>query len=210
MILAILAEMSYIPTTWNNTSHLPRRFLFLPVALVLAACPTFYIAIVENQAGGGGSLALILGIAQFFLSLSSRPCCLESCPQVGCLATGLRVSLTSISHLKFSRPVIQSAPWPARISRIVTKSCLAILSVATYHLHPYDHVYHGPRPILPGRAPVVCHLEYCLLHLQSYDSFRQSLECGAQNLCECEAAADPKTTLSMYCSSVNGIATFMY
>lgn len=69
MILATLAEFSYIPTTWNNTSHLTRRLLFLLVTLALTAGPTFYIAIVENQTGAGGSLALILGIAQFFISI---------------------------------------------------------------------------------------------------------------------------------------------
>ena len=69
MILATLAEFSYIPTTWNNTSHLTRRLLFLFVTLGLTAGPTFYIAIVENQSSGGGSLALILGIAQFFISI---------------------------------------------------------------------------------------------------------------------------------------------
>jgi hypothetical protein len=43
MILATLAEFSYIPTTWNNTSHLTRRLLFLLVTLALTAGPTFYI-----------------------------------------------------------------------------------------------------------------------------------------------------------------------
>jgi 1,3-beta-glucan synthase len=71
MILATLAEFSYIPTTWNNTSHLTRRLLFLLVTLALTAGPTFYIAIVANQSGGGGSLALILGIAQFFISIGA-------------------------------------------------------------------------------------------------------------------------------------------
>ncbi|KAH9170460.1 1,3-beta-glucan synthase component-domain-containing protein [Lactarius sanguifluus] len=69
MILATLAEFSYIPTTWNNTSHLTRRLLFLLVTLALTAGPTFYIAVVENQTDGGASLALILGIAQFFISV---------------------------------------------------------------------------------------------------------------------------------------------
>ncbi|KAH8978530.1 1,3-beta-D-glucan synthase catalytic subunit [Lactarius hatsudake] len=67
MVLARLVEFSYIPTTWNNTSHL-RRLLFLLVTLALTAGPTFYIAIVENQADGGRSLALILNIAQYFIS----------------------------------------------------------------------------------------------------------------------------------------------
>jgi 1,3-beta-glucan synthase len=68
MICATLAEFSYIPTTWNNTSHLTRRLLFLFVTLALTCGPTFYVAIVEHN-GTGGSLALILGIVQFFISV---------------------------------------------------------------------------------------------------------------------------------------------
>ncbi|THH32853.1 hypothetical protein EUX98_g1321 [Antrodiella citrinella] len=68
MICATLAEFSYIPTTWNNTSHLTRRLLFLLVTLGLTAGPTFYIAIAESNSPGG-SLALILGIVQFFISV---------------------------------------------------------------------------------------------------------------------------------------------
>ncbi|EKM57278.1 glycosyltransferase family 48 protein [Phanerochaete carnosa HHB-10118-sp] len=67
MIAATLAEFSYIPTTWNNTSHLTRRLLFLIVTLALTAGPTFYVAIAENNSPGG-QLALILGIVQFFIS----------------------------------------------------------------------------------------------------------------------------------------------
>ncbi|KAI0696362.1 1,3-beta-glucan synthase [Cytidiella melzeri] len=68
MIAATLAEFSYIPTTWNNTSHLTRRLLFLAVTLALTAGPTFYIAIAESSSPNG-SLALILGIVQFFISV---------------------------------------------------------------------------------------------------------------------------------------------
>lgn len=70
MICATLAEFSYIPTTWNNTSHLTRRLLFLFVTLALTAGPTFYIAIAESNSPGG-SLALILGIVQFFISAAA-------------------------------------------------------------------------------------------------------------------------------------------
>ncbi|KAA1471980.1 1-3-beta-glucan synthase [Dentipellis sp. KUC8613] len=69
MIAATLAEFSYIPTTWNNTSHLGRRLIFLFVTLGLTAGPTFYIAIAENSDSAGGSLAQILGIVQFFISV---------------------------------------------------------------------------------------------------------------------------------------------
>jgi 1,3-beta-glucan synthase len=67
MIIATLFEFSYIPTTWINSSHLARRLLFLCVTLALTCGPTFYIAIVESN-GTGGSLSLILGIVQFFIS----------------------------------------------------------------------------------------------------------------------------------------------
>src|ERR1700722_18017761 len=70
MILATLAEFSYIPTTWNNTSHLTRRLIFLLITLALTCGPTFYIAIAERN-GGGGSLSLILGIVQFFISIAA-------------------------------------------------------------------------------------------------------------------------------------------
>ncbi|KAK7062827.1 1,3-beta-D-glucan synthase [Paramarasmius palmivorus] len=68
MILATLMEFSYIPTTWNNTSHLTRRLLFLLVTLGLTCGPTVYVAIVVRN-GDDGQLALILGIVQFFISV---------------------------------------------------------------------------------------------------------------------------------------------
>ncbi|TRM66931.1 glycosyltransferase family 48 protein [Schizophyllum amplum] len=68
MILATIAEFSHIPTTWNNTSHLTRRLVFLLVTLGLTCGPTFYVAIAESN-GSGGSLSLILGIVQFFISV---------------------------------------------------------------------------------------------------------------------------------------------
>ncbi|TFY54630.1 hypothetical protein EVJ58_g8746 [Rhodofomes roseus] len=68
MIAATLAEFSYIPTTWNNTSHLTRRLLFLLITLALTGGPTIYVAIAESNSPGG-SLALILGIVQFFISV---------------------------------------------------------------------------------------------------------------------------------------------
>ncbi|KAE9396054.1 1,3-beta-glucan synthase [Gymnopus androsaceus JB14] len=61
MIIATLAEFSYIPTTWNNASHLTTRLIILLVILALTAGPTFYIASVD--------VPLILGIVQFFISV---------------------------------------------------------------------------------------------------------------------------------------------
>jgi 1,3-beta-glucan synthase len=108
MIIATLAEFSYTATTWNNTSHFTRRLLFLLVTLALTAGPTFYITIVENQPNGGGSLALILGIAQFFISIGAT-LLFRIMPSIGCLATGSRASRASTSRLKPSRPVIPSS-----------------------------------------------------------------------------------------------------
>lgn len=65
MILATLAEFSYIPTSWNNTAHLTRRLLFLAVVLFLTVAPSIYIAFFNQD----GHLSLILGIVQFFISI---------------------------------------------------------------------------------------------------------------------------------------------
>ncbi|KAG6889590.1 1,3-beta-D-glucan synthase [Termitomyces sp. Mi166 len=69
MIFATLAEFSYIPTTWNNSSHLTRRLIFLLITLGLTCGPTFYVVIAEHGSSPGGSLAFILGIVQFFISV---------------------------------------------------------------------------------------------------------------------------------------------
>ncbi|BEJ14560.1 hypothetical protein CspHIS471_0403270 [Cutaneotrichosporon sp. HIS471] len=65
MILATLAEFSYIPTSWNNTAHLTRRLLFLAVVLFLTLAPSIYIAFFNQS----GNLSLIFGIVQFFISI---------------------------------------------------------------------------------------------------------------------------------------------
>ncbi|KAI0306588.1 1-3-beta-glucan synthase [Multifurca ochricompacta] len=59
MLLATLAEFFYIPTTWNNASHLTTRFAFLLVILAITAGPTVYIA----------KFPLYLGVAQFCVSV---------------------------------------------------------------------------------------------------------------------------------------------
>jgi 1,3-beta-glucan synthase len=68
MISATLAEFSYIPTTWNNASHLTTRLIFLLVILALTAGPTFYIATVD-QLPAKSQIPLIVGIVQFFISV---------------------------------------------------------------------------------------------------------------------------------------------
>lgn len=66
MLAATMAEFSYVPTTWNNTSHLLRRFLFLLVILAMTAGPTIYI-VFFNQTS---SISHILGIVQFGISVA--------------------------------------------------------------------------------------------------------------------------------------------
>ena len=68
MIAATLAEFAYIPTTWNNASHLTTRLLFLLVILALTAGPTVYIAMVDGNSNNG-NIPLIVGIVQFFISV---------------------------------------------------------------------------------------------------------------------------------------------
>ncbi len=69
MILATLAEFSYIQTTWNNASHLTTRLVFLLVILALTAGPTFYIAMVDDLPTTSKlSIPLIIGVVQFFIS----------------------------------------------------------------------------------------------------------------------------------------------
>ncbi|KAH8915230.1 glycosyltransferase family 48 protein [Atractiella rhizophila] len=65
-LAATVAEYGYVPKTWNNTSHLLRRGLFLIVILALTAGPTIYVA--NNQTS---NTALIVGIAQFGVSAAA-------------------------------------------------------------------------------------------------------------------------------------------
>ncbi|ODN83720.1 1,3-beta-glucan synthase component FKS1 [Cryptococcus amylolentus CBS 6039] len=65
MIAATLAEFSYIPTTWNNTSHLTRRLIFLLIILAITGGPSIYIAFFNQT----GRVSLILGIVQFWCSV---------------------------------------------------------------------------------------------------------------------------------------------
>ncbi|KAF4614803.1 hypothetical protein D9613_003048 [Agrocybe pediades] len=68
MILATIAEFSYIPTTWNNASHLTTRLIFLIVILAITGGPTFYVAMVDDLPQKN-NLPLIIGIVQFFISV---------------------------------------------------------------------------------------------------------------------------------------------
>ncbi|TFK29933.1 1,3-beta-glucan synthase [Coprinopsis marcescibilis] len=68
MILATIAEFSYIPTTWNNASHLTTRLIFLLIVLALTGGPTVYIAIVDGRPNQG-NIPFIIGVVQFGVSV---------------------------------------------------------------------------------------------------------------------------------------------
>ncbi|TFK54896.1 glycosyltransferase family 48 protein [Heliocybe sulcata] len=68
MIAATIAEYTYIPTTWNNASHLTTRLFFLCIVLALTAGPTIYIAKVDGLPTTN-QIPLILGVVQFGISV---------------------------------------------------------------------------------------------------------------------------------------------
>ncbi|GJE95140.1 glycosyltransferase family 48 protein [Phanerochaete sordida] len=68
MIAATVAEFSYVPTTWNNASHLTARLIFLLIVLALTAGPTVYIAMVDGRPAPS-NIPLIISIVQFFVSV---------------------------------------------------------------------------------------------------------------------------------------------
>lgn len=68
MIAATIAEFSYIPTTWNNASHLTSRLIFLLIVLALTGGPTVYIVSVDDRPAPS-NIPLIVAIVQFFISV---------------------------------------------------------------------------------------------------------------------------------------------
>ena len=68
MIAATIAEFSYVPTTWNNASHLTARLIFLLIVLALTGGPTVYIAMVDGRPSTS-NIPLIVSIVQFFVSV---------------------------------------------------------------------------------------------------------------------------------------------
>ncbi|KAK0567105.1 1,3-beta-D-glucan synthase [Tilletia horrida] len=65
MICATIAEFSYIPTTWNNTSHLARRMVFLLVCLGVTIAPSVYVFGFSDRLS---TTALIVSIAHIAAS----------------------------------------------------------------------------------------------------------------------------------------------
>lgn len=68
MIAATVAEFMFIPTTWNNTSHLSRRLFFLFIVAAILIAPTFYIALAEDPKGHS-SIPAIIGSVQLGLAI---------------------------------------------------------------------------------------------------------------------------------------------
>ena len=66
-IAATLAEFSYIPTTWNNTSHLTRRLIFMLIILGITGAPSIYIAFFDQTS----NVSLILAYVQFGVAIAA-------------------------------------------------------------------------------------------------------------------------------------------
>ncbi|GJN87989.1 hypothetical protein Rhopal_000944-T1 [Rhodotorula paludigena] len=64
-LAATLFEYSYVPTTWNNTSHLLRRMVALLICLGIMIGPTVWIAAARPTSNA----ALIVGIVQFVVAV---------------------------------------------------------------------------------------------------------------------------------------------
>ncbi|GAA5831103.1 hypothetical protein JCM11251_005144 [Rhodosporidiobolus azoricus] len=58
---ATICEYSYVPTTWNNTSHLIRRMIALLICLAITLAPTIWIAGFDSTS----QAAKIVSIVQF-------------------------------------------------------------------------------------------------------------------------------------------------
>lgn len=64
-LAATIVEYTYVPTTWNNTSHLIRRMIVLLICLALTVAPTIYIAGFNPDS----TVSHIIGIVQFGLAV---------------------------------------------------------------------------------------------------------------------------------------------
>jgi 1,3-beta-glucan synthase len=71
MILATLAEWSYVPRRWAGAQHLTKKFMFLVVILILNVAPSVYIFVYKGIKTDPGQIAKILGIVQFFFAVAT-------------------------------------------------------------------------------------------------------------------------------------------
>ncbi|OLL22830.1 1,3-beta-glucan synthase component FKS1 [Neolecta irregularis DAH-3] len=69
MLLATCAEWAYVPRRWAGSQHLSKRFFLLLIALVVNAAPGVFVFMVAKDPKS--SIALIVGIAHFFLALGT-------------------------------------------------------------------------------------------------------------------------------------------
>ncbi|POY70727.1 hypothetical protein BMF94_6137 [Rhodotorula taiwanensis] len=60
-LAATIVEYTYVPTTWNNTSHLIRRMIVLLICFAITVAPTIYIAGFNQDS----TVSHIIGIVQF-------------------------------------------------------------------------------------------------------------------------------------------------
>lgn len=72
MVFATLAEWAYVPRRWAGAQHLTKRLMFLLVVLVINVAPSVYVFMIcDSEAKQKSKIALILGIVQFFIALTT-------------------------------------------------------------------------------------------------------------------------------------------
>ncbi|KAK3819724.1 MAG: glucan synthase [Benniella sp.] len=65
MLVGVLCEFTFIPSTWDNSAMLIRRLAVLIAAMVLNAAPTVYICLYNRT----GTISQIVGLFHFVISL---------------------------------------------------------------------------------------------------------------------------------------------
>jgi 1,3-beta-glucan synthase len=67
-ILATIAEWAYVPRKWAGAQHLTKRLLFLLLVFAVNIGPSVYVFGISD---GRNTIALVLGIVQFFIALAT-------------------------------------------------------------------------------------------------------------------------------------------
>jgi 1,3-beta-glucan synthase len=69
MIIATCCEWRYVPRAWGGAQHLTKRLMFCIVIFIINLAPSVYVFLIDKNKGG--KIALILGIVQFFIALTT-------------------------------------------------------------------------------------------------------------------------------------------
>jgi 1,3-beta-glucan synthase len=106
VILAALAEFLYIPTTWDNASHLTRRLILILSPWLLRPVLLSTLSLVELA--GRRIPRSHSSYCPVYFNSTGATLVFGIMPSVECLATGSQASRVSTPRLIRSRPVIRS------------------------------------------------------------------------------------------------------